>query len=68
MTGTVIFFSAPKGWGFIKRDDDQPDLFVHFSALTMDGYRKLEAEQKVSFDIEKGPKGREQACNVVVVD
>ena len=68
MIGKVIFFSAPKGWGFIQREDGQPDLFVHFSALAMDGYKKLEQGQKVSFDVEQGSKGKPQAANVVIVD
>lgn len=68
MTGKVIFFSAPKGWGFIKREDGQPDLFCHFSSIQSTGYKKLEQGQTVEFDVEIGKSGREQACNVVVVD
>lgn len=63
--GTVKWFNATKGYGFIGREDGD-DVFVHFSALQMDGYKKLEADQKVEFSIEEGPKGL-QAANVVVI-
>ena len=58
-TGTVKWFNATKGYGFIGREQGE-DVFVHFSALQMDGYRKLEPEQK------EGPKGL-QAANVIVI-
>jgi CspA family cold shock protein len=61
--GTVKWFNATKGYGFIGREDGE-DVFVHFSAIQTDGYRKLEAEQKVEFSVEDGPKGL-QAANVV---
>jgi len=64
-TGTVKWFNATKGYGFIGRDSGE-DVFVHFTSLQMDGYRKLEPEQKVEFSIEEGPKGL-QAANVVVI-
>ena len=64
-TGTVKWFNADKGYGFIAQEGGD-DVFVHFSALQMDGYRKLEPEQKVEFSIEEGPKGL-QAANVVVL-
>ncbi|MGQ9833079.1 MAG: cold-shock protein [Candidatus Villigracilaceae bacterium] len=63
--GTVKWFNATKGYGFIGRENGD-DVFVHFSALQMDGYRKLEADQRVEFSIEEGPKGL-QAANVVVI-
>ena len=63
--GTVKWFNATKGYGFIGREQGE-DVFVHFSALQMDGYRKLEPDQKVEFSIEEGPKGL-QAANVVLV-
>ena len=62
-TGIVKWFNATKGYGFIGRENGE-DVFVHFSAIQSDGYRKLEAEQKVEFTIEEGPKGL-QAANVV---
>src|SRR3972149_1527640 len=63
--GTVKWFNATKGYGFIGRDGGE-DVFVHFTAIQSDGYRKLEAEQKVEFSVEEGPKGL-QAANVVPI-
>jgi CspA family cold shock protein len=54
--GTVKWFNTVKGYGFIGRDEGD-DVFVHFSAIQMDGYRKLEEGQNVEFVIEEGPKG-----------
>jgi CspA family cold shock protein len=65
VVGTVKWFNATKGYGFIGREQGE-DVFVHFSALQMEGYRKLEPDQKVEFSIEEGPKGL-QAANVVLV-
>jgi CspA family cold shock protein len=65
LIGTVKWFNATKGYGFIGREEGE-DVFVHFSAIQSDGYRKLEAEQKVEFSVEDGPKGL-QAANVVPV-
>ena len=64
--GTVKWFNATKGYGFIGRDGGE-DVFVHFSAITMEGYRKLIEGQKVEFEIEQGPKGL-QASNVTPVE
>jgi CspA family cold shock protein len=61
--GTVKWFNATKGFGFIGREEGE-DVFVHFSSINMEGYKKLEPEQKVEFSIEQGPKGL-QAANVV---
>jgi cold shock protein len=63
-TGTVKWFNAAKGYGFIGRDDGQNDIFVHYSSITMDGYRRLKEGQRVEFSIEQGAKGQ-QAANVV---
>ncbi len=63
--GTVNWFNAVKGFGFIGREDGD-DVFVHYTAINMDGYRKLEEGQRVEFSIEEGPKGP-QATNVDVV-
>jgi CspA family cold shock protein len=63
--GTVKWFNATKGYGFIGREDGE-DVFVHFSAIQAEGYRKLEEGQVVEFSIESGPKGL-QASKVVPV-
>jgi len=60
--GTVKWFNAAKGYGFIQREGGD-DVFVHYSAIVGDGYRSLEEGARVSFDVKKGPKGL-QAENV----
>ncbi len=60
--GTVKWFSAEKGYGFITPEDG-PDVFVHYSAIQSSGYRKLEAGDAVEFEITEGPKGK-QASDV----
>lgn len=67
MQGVVKWFQASKGFGFIGRDDEQPDVFVHHSGIKMAGYRELKQGQRVQFDVEVGPKGKPQAIDVVVV-
>jgi CspA family cold shock protein len=61
--GTVKWFNATKGFGFIGREEGE-DVFVHFSSINMEGYKRLEPDQKVECSIEQGPKGL-QAANVV---
>src|SRR5690606_18991498 len=61
--GTVKWFNAEKGYGFIAQEGGGADVFVHYSAITSDGYRSLEEAQRVEFDITQGPKGP-QAENV----
>lgn len=63
-TGTVKWFSNVKGYGFVNADDNEDeDIFVHFSAIEMEGYKKLTSGQKIEFDINEGPKGL-QAQNI----
>ena len=64
-TGTVKWFNASKGYGFIEREDG-PDVFVHFSAIRGEGFRNLEEGQSVEFTVEQGPKGL-QATDVAVL-
>ena len=65
VTGTVKWFNAAKGYGFIEREEGD-DVFVHFSAIRGDGYRNLEEGQSVEFNIEQGRKGL-QANDVTVL-
>jgi CspA family cold shock protein len=67
MTGIVKWFNAEKGYGFITPDDGSADVFVHFSAIVADGYKKLIEGQKVSFETEPDPRGAKgvRATNVV---
>ncbi|MER5183093.1 cold-shock protein [Streptomyces sp. NPDC002896] len=62
-TGTVKWFNADKGFGFIQPDDEGPDVFVHFSAIQSTGFRELQEGDKVEYDVTQGPKGP-QAENV----
>ena len=56
-TGIVKWFSNAKGYGFISPDEGGDDIFAHFSAIEMDGYRSLKEGQRVEFDVSNGPKG-----------
>jgi CspA family cold shock protein len=62
-SGTVKWFNGDKGFGFITQDDGGADVFAHFSAIVADGYRSLEENQRVEFDITQGAKGP-QAANI----
>jgi CspA family cold shock protein len=64
-TGTVKWFNGSKGYGFISRDGAD-DVFVHYSAITMEGFKVLDEGQRVEFSVERGAKGL-QAVNVTVV-
>ena len=63
-SGKVAWFNAAKGYGFLERENG-PDVFVHFSVIQGDGYKKLVEGDPVDFDIETGPNGKPQAANVI---
>ena len=66
-TGTVKWFNETKGFGFISPDGGGEDLFAHFSAIQASGFKTLKENQKVSFEVVQGPKGK-QASNIRAVD
>ena len=63
LKGTVKWFNNAKGYGFIGRDDGSPDVFVHYSAIQANGFRNLEENDQVEFEVTEGQKGL-QATNV----
>ena len=65
-TGTVKWFNAEKGFGFISPDDSSQDVFAHYSAIASEGFRSLDDNQRVEFDVVQGQKGP-QAANVRVI-
>ena len=68
--GTVKWFNATKGFGFIANDEGGDDIFVHFSAINVEGFKTLSEGQKVTFDIEMDPKNEDKlrAANVTPVE
>ena len=66
--GTVKWFNATKGYGFIQPESGSRDVFLHISALERAGISQIGDGQKVQFDIEKGRDGRESAANLVLID
>ena len=67
--GTVKWFNQEKGYGFISNDNGSGDVFVHFSAIQMDGYKTLAEGQKVTYDTEPDPRdsSKQRAVNVVPI-
>ena len=69
MTGTVKWFNAGKGYGFISNDEGGDDVFVHFSAIQTEGFKTLREGQKVSFEVEEdAAKGKFRAANVTPIE
>ncbi|EKO3451073.1 cold-shock protein [Vibrio fluvialis] len=66
VTGSVKWFNETKGFGFITKDSDGKDIFVHFRSISSDGFKTLLEGQKVSFEVEPGEKGQ-QATNVTLI-
>jgi len=66
LEGRIKWFSDSKGYGFIEQEDG-PDVFVHFSSISMEGFKTLKEGDTVKFEVSEGPKGP-QAVNVVKVD
>ena len=66
-TGTVKWFNSSKGFGFIAPDSGGEDVFAHFSAIQAQGFKTLAENQRVSFDVTSGPKGK-QAANIRSLD
>ena len=66
VTGTVKWFKADKGYGFLTQDNGGKDVFVHFRAIISDGYKTLPEGQRVEFEVEEGQKGL-QAANVQAI-
>ena len=64
--GTVKWFNDAKGFGFVTPDDGSVDLFAHFTAINMGGFKSLKEGQKVTFEVTQGPKGK-QASNIQAV-
>ena len=66
-TGTVKWFNGTKGYGFIAPDEGDADVFVHISQVQQSGLNELQDNQKVSFDVEEGRNGKNQATNLKIV-
>lgn len=66
-TGVVKWFNNAKGYGFVVAENSEEDIFVHYSAIDMEGYKTLKAGQSVQFELEEGPKGV-HAINIKSLD
>lgn len=63
-TGTVKWFSSAKGYGFLVPEGGGKDVFIHHTSIVMDGFRKLEQGDRVEYELEQGPDGRQQAGRI----
>ncbi len=68
MTGTVKWFNAGKGYGFITADEGGEDIFVHYSVIQVEGFKKLADGQRVSFEVTTEENGKLRAANVVPIE
>lgn len=66
-TGTVVFFDAKKGWGFIRPDGEESDTFCHYSDIACEGFKTLQQGQRVEFSFGEHPK-KPKAVNIKVLD
>ena len=67
-TGTVKFFNSDKGFGFIQPDDGSADSFVHITAVQAAGMQGLDKDQRLNYEVEQGPNGKESAVNLSAAD
>lgn len=65
--GVVIWFDPKKGYGFIAQENNEPDLFVHFSDVNIEGFKTLYKDQKVSYEVGTNKRGQPKAVSVVIV-
>lgn len=65
--GVVVWFDPKKGYGFIGQENNEPDLFVHFSDVNSEGFKTLYKDQKVSYEIGTNKRGQPKAVNVVLI-
>ena len=66
-TGTVKWFNDAKGFGFITPDNGSDDLFAHFSAINMGGFKSLKEVQKISFEVTQGQKDKQASANIQAI-
>ena len=65
--GFVVWFNSARGFGFIKPDDNGPDIFAHYSDISVEGYKTLQKDQKVSYEVGVNKRGQPKAINITVL-
>lgn len=65
--GTILWFDPKKGYGFIGQENNEPDLFVHFSDINIEGFKTLNKDQKVSYEIGTNKRGQPKAININII-